>query len=74
MCVGAIMWSGIKNVYFGLKTKEVEDITGFDEGYKPDWEKYFANKGINVVGNIEHDLCENLLKSYVKAGKIIYKP
>ena len=32
MCAGAIMWSGIKTVYFGVPSSEVERITGFDEG------------------------------------------
>lgn len=35
MCAGAIMWSGIKTVYFGVPSSKVEKITGFDEGYKP---------------------------------------
>ena len=74
MCVGAIMWAGIKNVYYGTPSETVERITGFDEGYKPDWDKYFAKKGINVVGNIEPKLCEDVLYKYVNAGKTIYKP
>jgi len=74
MCVGAIMWSGIKHVYFGTLSPIVEKITGFDEGYKPDWDKYFQNKGIDVKGNIEPEVCEKVLLSYVNSGKIIYKP
>ena len=74
MCVGAIMWSGIKHVYFGTPSKIVEKITGFDEGYKPDWDKCFQNKGIDVTGNIEHEICEKVLLNYVNSGKIIYKP
>ena len=30
MCVGGIMWSGIKEVYYGVPSKTVEEITGFD--------------------------------------------
>ena len=39
MCAGAIMWSGVKTIYFGVPSKDVERITGFDEGYKPNWIK-----------------------------------
>ena len=30
MCAGAIMWSGIKTIYFGVPSSKVENITGFD--------------------------------------------
>ena len=37
------MWSGIKAVYFGVPSKRVEEITGFDEGFKPNWFDEFKN-------------------------------
>ena len=74
MCAGAIMWSGIKTVYFGVPSSEVEKITGFDEGYKPNWIKEFKKRGITVYGNIEPLACKKVLKDYVNSGKEIYKP
>ena len=74
MCIGAIMWSGIKNVYFGVPSQKVEEITGFDEGFKPNWLKEFKKRGINVYGNIKSELGEKVLKQYVKSGNVIYKP
>lgn len=74
MCAGAIMWSGIKTVYFGVPSSEVEKITGFDEGYKPNWIKEFKKRGITVYGNIEPQAGEKVLKDYVNSGKEIYKP
>ena len=74
MCIGAIMWSGIKKVFYGLPSTEVEKISGFVEGYKPDWEKYFKEIGIFVHGGIEQDACKEPLQRYVTAGKTIYKP
>lgn len=74
MCVGAIMWSGIKNVYYSTPSKIVEKITGFDEGFKPFWMNEFKKRGIIVYGNIESKIGEIELKKYVDAGKIIYKP
>ena len=55
-------------------SKIVEEITGFDEGYKPNWEEYLLNKGISVTGNIETEICTELLKSYVRENRKFYKP
>jgi len=74
MCVGGIMWSGIKEVYYGVPSKSVEKITGFDEGFKPNWFKEFNKRGIVVYGNIEQELGEQELQNYVNEGKKIYKP
>lgn len=74
MCVGAILWSGIKHVYFGVPSSLVEAITGFDEGFKKNWMKEFKKRGITVYGNIESKAGEAVLKNYVKEGKKVYKP
>lgn len=74
MCIGGIMWSGIKIVYYGVPSKSVEKITGFDEGFKPHWFKEFKKRGIIVYGNIEPELGEMELHKYMNEGKEIYKP
>ena len=74
MCLGGIMWSGIKEVYYGVPSKTVENITGFDEGFKPHWFKEFKKRGIIVYGNIEPEIGENELHKYVNDGKEVYKP
>ena len=74
MCAGAIMWSGVKTVYFGVPSKNVEKITGFDEGFKPNWINEFKKRGITVYGNIEQQAGEKVLQNYVNSGKEIYKP
>jgi len=74
MCLGGIMWSGIKEVYFGVPSSSVESITGFDEGFKPQWFEEFKRRGILVYGNIETELGEEELKKYMKDGKKVYKP
>lgn len=74
MCIGAIMWSGIKNVYYGVPSKTVEDITGFDEGFKPDWIEEFKKRGITVYGNIVPELGVKALLDYVNNGHPVYKP
>lgn len=74
MCLGAIMWSGIKGVYFGVPSQKVETITGFDEGFKPNWLNEFKKRGISVYGNIESEIGEKVLQDYVNQKHIIYNP
>ncbi len=74
MCIGAIMWSGIKNVYYGIPSKTVEKITGFDEGFKPDWLNEFKKRGITVYGNIAPELGEKAMRAYIENGHVVYKP
>lgn len=74
MCIGGIMWSGIKAVYYGVPSKRVEEITGFDEGFKPNWFEEFKNRGITVYGNIEVEAGEKVLHDYVNSGKTVYQP
>lgn len=74
MCLGGIMWSGIKAVYYGVPSERVEQITGFDEGFKPDWFNEFAKRGIIAYGNIATKAGEKVLKDYVAGGRTVYKP
>jgi len=74
MCSGAIMWSGIKHVYYSVSSKDVEAITGFDEGYKPDWIGQFQKRNISVVGGLQTEEGKKVLQKYVDTGKHIYKP
>jgi len=74
MCLGGIMWSGIRAVYYGVSSKQVEKITVFDKGFKPDWLAEFKRRGITVYGEIGVDEGEKVLKEYVKNGHLVYQP
>jgi len=74
MCLGGIMWSGIKNVYFGVPSNMVEKITGFDEGFKPNWLEEFKKRGICVYGNIETDIGAKVLEQYIQQKRVVYNP
>ena len=74
MCMGAIMWSGIKKVFYGVNSADVEKITGFDEGFKPAWQEEFAKRGIEVFGEIETEEGRKVLREYISSGKEVYKP
>lgn len=74
MCLGGILWSGLRRVCYGVPTAQVEAITGFDEGFKPDWETEFRKRGIDVRGNLEAAAGADVLREYVEGGHTIYKP
>ena len=74
MCLGGIMWSGIRAIYYGVPSERVTKITGFDEGFKPNWHEEFAKRGITVEGDIEVEAGEKVLEEYVISGREVYKP
>ncbi len=74
MCIGAIMWSGLRAVYYGVPSRRVEELTGFDEGFKPQWLEEFRRRGIAVYGNIEPAAGEAVLADYVASGRKVYQP
>lgn len=75
MCAGGIMWSGIDTVYYSVNSKDVQKITGFDEGYKPLlWKAQFRKRGIKMYGGIVEDAGKASLDTYVIEGNKVYKP
>ena len=74
MCLGGIMWSGIKEVYYSVPSTLVEEITGFDEGFKPGWMEEFKKRHITVYGNIEVKAGIEVLQHYMNQGRTVYKP
>ena len=74
MCLGGIMWSGIKAIYYGVPSERVTKITGFDEGFKQNWFDEFKKRRITVYGQIETEAGEKVLKDYISHGHTIYKP
>ena len=73
MCYGSIPWSGIRSVVIGASGKQVESITGFDEGpVHPQWQSEYQRRGIEVTENVmAQEACE-VLKSFAQSGAIIY--
>ena len=74
MCVGGILWSGIGRVVYGVATESVERITGFDEGFKPNWWDEFAKRGIEVVGPVAPEVGEAVLTEYMNRQGVVYAP
>lgn len=74
MCVGGILWSGIGRVVYGVATDAVERITGFDEGFKPNWQEEFARRKIGVVGPVLSEVGEAVLAEYMRRQGVVYAP
>lgn len=72
MCVGAVLWSGVKSLVFGASEADVRAI-GFDEGPKhPLWTAALRERGIAVAGGVGRQACAQVLRDYAAAGGPIY--
>ncbi|MDA8138586.1 MAG: nucleoside deaminase [Desulfobacteraceae bacterium] len=72
MCLGAIVWSGVRRVVTAACDQDARDI-GFDEGPKPaDWVETLQSRGIDVLSGIERDAARGVLLYYLSHGGLIY--
>ena len=72
MCLGALPWSGIKNLVCGATDADARS-TGFDEGAKSEtWITDLAERGITTVTGICRTEAAEILKDYIAAGGCIY--
>jgi len=72
MCLGAIMWSNIKEVIYGCRLKDAKDI-GFRDDLMYDFiKKDMKDKKILHLEEHERDTCLKLFKSYHEDNKTIY--
>ncbi len=72
MCLGAICWSGVRQLLCGARGSDAEAI-GFDEGPKPpDWLSALTKRGITVTTDIARPQATQVLHHYVKQGGPIY--
>ncbi len=70
MCLSAIIWSNIKEVYYGTNLEDAAKI-GFRDEFIYDYIKG-KNKDILRLKNFEHDECLKLFKEYYENNKEIY--
>ena len=57
-----------------MPSGRVEALTGFDEGFKPDWTTEFARRGIEVVGPLAVEEGEAVHLEYMRLRKTVYVP
>ena len=72
MCLSAIIWSNIKEVYFGTDLKDAENI-----GFRDDFIYKFINGGLKdesvmKIGQIGRDKCIELFNEYAAKEREIY--
>ena len=70
MCLSAIIWSNIREVYYGTNLKDAENI-----GFRDDFIYEFIknnNRDVLQLKQINHDECLNLFNEYKEKDKEIY--
>jgi tRNA(Arg) A34 adenosine deaminase TadA len=73
MCFGAVLWSGIRSLVIAGSGKELEDITGFDEGPLPlHWQDELERRDIKLQDNILHDQAIALFQRFSRSGEPVY--
>ena len=73
MCLGAVCWSGVREVVFAATGADVEKLTGFDEGpVSPNYQQDLEQRGISVLPEfMRAEGCE-VLQLYMESGGLIY--
>ena len=72
MCLGAILWSGVRHVVTGASDADARAI-GFDEGPKPeDWIHELKKRKITVSTCLNREKARNVLQYYSQIGGTIY--
>lgn len=72
MCLGAVLWSGVRYLSCGARGEDVTAL-GFDEGPKPpDWIGELRRRGIEVSPDVLRDEACLILRDYQAAGRPIY--
>ena len=74
MCLGAILWSGVRRVVCGARREDAMRI-GFDEGpVFPESIKYLEDRGIRIVNEVLATEAVEILELYRSQKGSIYNP
>jgi tRNA(Arg) A34 adenosine deaminase TadA len=72
MCIGALLWSGVRHLVCGARGEDVVAI-GFDEGPKhPQWQMELHARGVSITTDVLRTEAVALLQDYARAGGPIY--
>ncbi len=73
MCVGAVLWSGVRSLVIAGDGPELETITGFDEGpVHPQWMSEVNDRGIEVVNNVLREEAIAVYKEFAESEAPVY--
>ena len=75
MCLGSVVWSGVREVLASAQPEDVENIVGFDEGPAPaDYDQQLEKRGISIIPSfLREEGCE-VLQRYVDLEGFVYNP
>lgn len=71
MCLSAIMWANIKEVYYGTDLSDAEKI-GFRDDFIYNFIKNNNSGEELVIRQMNRDECLELFREYKESGKVIY--
>ena len=72
MCLGAILWSGVKRVVYGALREDAQRLN-FDEGpVFPATYEYLARRGVEIQGGMLREEAAAVLAQYLASGGPIY--
>ena len=73
MCLGAVLWSGVRSLVIAGDGPELEAITGFDEGpVHSQWQNELAARGIEVVNNVLNEEAIAGYKQFAASEAFVY--
>ena len=73
MCLGAVLWSGVRSLVIAGDGPELEAITGFDEGpVHPDWRTELQKRGISLVENVLREKAVEAYEEFAASNAIVY--
>ena len=75
MCLGSVVWSGVREVLASAQPEDVENIVGFDEGPAPaDYDQQLEKRGISIIPSfLREEGCE-VLQRDVELEGVVYNP
>jgi tRNA(Arg) A34 adenosine deaminase TadA len=72
MCLGAILWSGVRRVVTGAAREDATRL-GFDEGpVFPESYRYLEARGIRFDRHLLREEAREVLEEYRRRGGIVY--
>ena len=75
MCLGSVVWSGVREVLASAQPEDVEKIVGFDEGPAPaDYDQQLEKRGISIIPSFLREEGCSVLQRYVELEGVVYNP
>ena len=75
MCLGSVVWSGVREVLASAQPEDVENIVGFDEGPAPgDYDQQLEKRGISSNPSLLREEGCEVLQRYVELEGGVYNP